>query len=302
MNANAEVFLIGGDDLRGGMETLLARFPLPDLAGKTVAVKANFNSADRYPASTDPATLGALIDIIAGGDPMEIVLAERSGMGATDRVLERCGVYDLANEKGFSAVVLDDLDSERWANVQKDGFHWRRGFPIARLFLESDVVVQTCCLKTHRFGGHFTMSLKNSVGMVAKYDPQDGYNYMQELHTSPAQRLMIAEINTAYTPDIVLMDARKGFSTRGPERGTLIDPDLLIAGTDRVAVDAVGVALLRLHGSTREVMRGSVFDQEQIARAAELGVGVASPDQITLHALDAPGETAAGLIRGILDA
>jgi len=302
MKANADVFLIGGDDLRRGLETLLSRFPVQDLAGKTVAIKANFNSADPYPASTDPVTLGAIIDIIAGGDLEEIVLAERSGMGVTARVLEQCGVYDLAKEKGFSVIILDDLGREGWAKVQRDGFHWRRGFPIARLFLESDVVVQTCCMKTHRFGGHFTMSLKNSVGMVAKYDPEDGYNYMQELHTSPAQRLMIAEINSAYAPDLVLMDARKGFSTGGPEQGTVINPDLFIAGTDRVAVDAVGVALLRLHGSTREVMRGPIFAQEQIARAAALAIGVASPDRITLHALDAPSSAAAGLIREILDA
>jgi len=37
-----------------------------------------------------------------------------------------------------------------------------------KTFLEAEKVVQTCCLKTHRFGGHFTLSLKNSVGLVAK--------------------------------------------------------------------------------------------------------------------------------------
>ncbi len=29
--------------------------------------------------------------------------------------------------------------------------------------------------------------------MVAKYDPEDGYNYMSELHSSGHQRHMIAE-------------------------------------------------------------------------------------------------------------
>jgi len=57
-----------------------------------------------------------------------------------------------------------------------------------------DTLVQTCCLKTHRFGGHFTLSLKNSVGLAAKRVPEDSYNYMSELHGSPHQRRMIAEI------------------------------------------------------------------------------------------------------------
>ena len=49
-------------------------------------------------------------------------------------------------------------------------------------------VVQTCCLKTHRYGGHFTLSLKNSVGLVAKRVPGDAYDFMRELHNSPHQR------------------------------------------------------------------------------------------------------------------
>ena len=67
-------------------------------------------------------------------------------------------------------------------------------------------MVQTCYLKTHRFGGHFTLSLKNSVGFAAKTVPGNSYNFMRELHSSPHQRHMIAEINTAYKPDLVLLD------------------------------------------------------------------------------------------------
>lgn len=56
------------------------------------------------------------------------------------------------------------------------------------------------------------MSLKNSVGMVARYDPDDDYDYMGELHSSRYQRQMIAEINVAYEPEFVIMDGIEGFS------------------------------------------------------------------------------------------
>ena len=56
----------------------------------------------------------------------------------------------------------------------------------------------------------------------------------------------------------------------------------MIAGTDRIAVDAVGVALLRHYGTTVEVSRGAIFQQEQIARAVQLGLGVSGPEQIQL--------------------
>lgn len=167
--------------------------------------------------------------------------------------------------------------------------NWKRGYLFPRVFKES-AVVQTCCLKTHRFGGHFTLSLKNSVGMVAKFDPLDGYNYMAELHSSKNMRKMIAEINVSYQPEFVVLDAIKGFSTGGPETGSIIEPKLMIASRDRVAVDAVGVAILRIYGTTREVSKGSVFEQEQIARAVELNLGAKSPEDIELIPLNREAE------------
>jgi uncharacterized protein (DUF362 family) len=61
---------------------------------------------------------------------------------------------------------------------------------------------------------------------------------------------------------------------------------VILAGSDRIAIDAVGVAILRLLGTTPEVSRGRIFEQDQIARAAELGLGVTSADQIQLVADD----------------
>ena len=74
----------------------------------------------------------------------------------------------------------------------------------------------------------------------------------------------------------------------------------MLAGTDRAAIDAVGVAILRLFGTTPEVSRGPIFDQDQIAQAAELGLGVSSPEQIHLVTGDPESEAFAGKVREIL--
>ena len=171
-----------------------------------------------------------------------------------------------------------------------EGSSWQRGFKLARLFAHSDRVVQTCCLKTHRFGGHFTMSLKNAVGAVAKRDPVDGYDYMHELHGSPRQRLMIAEIALAFKSDFDPDGCPQGLRQRRPERGELAAPGLFLAAQDPVAIDAVGVAILRHLGTTPEVMRGPIFAQEQIAHAAALGVGARGPGEIALVPLDPSSE------------
>ena len=70
------------------------------------------------------------------------------------------------------------------------------------------------------------------------------------------------------------------FVDGGPMKGTLKEANVFVAGTDKIAVDAVGVALLRMLGTTDEVSKGSIFKQEQIARAVELNLGIASPDEI----------------------
>lgn len=168
------------------------------------------------------------------------------------------------------------------------------------MFLEADKIVQTCCLKTHRFGGHFTLSLKNSVGLVAKKVPGGMYDYMWELHGSPFQRQMIAEINNHYKPDIVVMDGIKAFVTGGPEKGKEVEPNLLLASTDRVALDAVGVAVLKMFGAKGKIGEAGVFDQEQLKRAAELGFGVRSTEEIHLTPLNSESQADAERINQVL--
>jgi uncharacterized protein (DUF362 family) len=156
--------------------------------------------------------------------------------------------------------------------------------------------VQTCCLKSHAFGGHFTLSLKNSVGMVAG----KGYPYMQELHTSPHMRQLLAEINTAYSPDLVVLDGVDAFTKGGPAQGTRVKANVILAGNDRVAIDAVGVAILRLFGTTPELSQGRIFEQEQIARAVELGLGINSPEEVQLVTGDPESEAFAAQVSDIL--
>ncbi len=169
-----------------------------------------------------------------------------------------------------------------------------------RLLLDSDAVVQTCNLKTHRFGGHFTLSLKNSVGFAAKQVAGAGYNYMNELHSSKYHRTMIAEINRSYAPGLVVMDGVEAFANGGPDRGKVVRPEVVLAGRDRVALDAVGVAILRLFGTTKEVSAGRIFEQAQIARAVELELGARRPGDVRIVTADAASEAFAAQIRPLI--
>jgi len=265
--------------------------------GKAVVLKPNFNSADPTPGSTHNDTLRTLIRVLQEMGAKRITLAERSGPGdSTRRVMEKKGIFNLAKELDFDVICLDELGPDGWVHLHPEDSHWKDGFHFPRVYQEAEYIVQTCCLKTHAYGGHFTLSLKNSVGTV----PRSGYPYMGELHSSRHQRQMIAEINTAYSPDLVVLDGVEAFVDGGPASGKRVQAGIMLAGTDRVAIDAVGVAILRLLGTTREVSQGTIFSQDQIARAVELGLGVNSPTRIQLVTDGAESESFADKVRHIL--
>jgi uncharacterized protein (DUF362 family) len=271
--------------------------------GKAVVLKPNFNTADPAPGSTHYDTLHALISSLQEMGAGKITVAERSGPGpSTKENMEQKGIFRMAKELGFDILDLQAMPPEGWVKVTPKDSHWKDGFLFPKIYKEAESIVVTCCLKTHQFGGHFTLSLKCAVGMLPPgLGPAaaGAYPYMNELHSSPYQRQMIAEINTAFTPDLIVMDGVEAFTEGGPHIGKRVKANVMLASTDRIAIDAVGVAILRHLGTTPEVSNGKIYAQDQIKRAMELGLGL--PDRVNLVTGDKESEEYAKAIRAILD-
>lgn len=287
----AEVAVVRAEEREVGIRQALGLLEdaAAPFAGKKVVLKPNFNSDDRFPGSTHNDTLRVLVAWLREAGASKITLAERSGGSwVTHEVFANKGIPALAKELGIEAVETDALPTDDWMIVPLEGSHWSRGVEVPRLFLEAEAILQTCCLKTHAYGGHFTLSLKNVVGVIAKTSPRDGYAYMSEMHGSSHIREMIAEANLVYTPDLVVVDGTEAFVSGGPATGTRVSPGVILASSDRVAIDAVGVAILRLYDTTREVATGPIFDLAQIKRAGELGLGATAAEEIELVAAQDP--------------
>ena len=282
-SSTSRVALIKTDNRLEGIQQAIDLLGINPIANKDILLKPNFNSADPSPGSTHLDTLRSLVRKLQEMGAGNITVGDRSGMGNTQTVMKTLGVLDLAKEMGFETINFDELRFDEWEHIKPKSSNWQQGFLIARPCLECGALVQTCNLKTHRYGGVFTLSLKNSVGMVAKRHPTNGYQYMTELHNSPNQRKMIAEINTAYNPALIVMDGVQAFTSGGPDKGSLASPGVILAGTDRVALDVIGVAILQISGAS---FNGSIFEQEQISRAIELNLGISSPEQIEILTTD----------------
>jgi len=277
-----------------GVARAIGLLKLNPVKGKDVLVKPNFNTADPYPASTHNDTLEALFVQLKSMGAKSITLGERSGPPDTSEVIQEKGIIELCKKHEVTVINFEDLAEKEWIRIQPEGSHWRNGVLVARPIVEAEYVVTTCCLKTHAYGGVFTMSLKLAVGTTNKKN-------MTELHTSfRSMRKMIAEINTAYQPSLIVMDGITVFTDKGPSQGPKKDADVIIAGTDRIAIDAVGLAVLKDLGSNSDIMEKKIFEQEQISRAVELGLGVSGPDKIEIKSDDEVGTRYAKRLMEIL--
>ncbi|MBM4340228.1 MAG: DUF362 domain-containing protein [Deltaproteobacteria bacterium] len=282
-NTTSRVALVKTDDRKNGVKASLKTLHINPAKGKDVLIKPNFNTADITPGSTHNDTLVALVEEVWEMGAKSISLGERS-YPPTQEVMEKKGILPILNRLNVKVINFDDLGSKDWVLFKPKKSHWPNGFRIARPILDSECLISTCCLKTHQYGGIFTLSLKLHVGVVPT--SRHGYEYMGELHSSPYQRKMIAEINEPFKPALVVLDGIDAFVDGGPMTGKRAKGDVFLASTDRVATDAVGVALLKFLGSNPSIMKPKIFDQEQIARAVELGLGALSPSEIEVVPAD----------------
>lgn len=276
-NKGSNVSLLNTNDRKEGVKASLKALAINPVKGKKVLIKPNFNTADIAPGSTHNDTLIALVEELWAMGAKSISLGERS-YPLTRTVMEEKGILPFMKKLNVEVIDFDDLKEKDWVLFKPKKSHWTNGFRIARPVLDAECLVSTCCLKTHQYGGIFTISLKLHVGVVPT--TRHGFPYMQELHRSPHQRKMIAEINEPFKDDLIVLDGIDAFVDGGPMTGKRVKGEVFLASADRVAIDAVGVAILKLLGSNDSIMKPKIFEQEQIARAVELGLGVSSASEI----------------------
>ena len=174
----------------------------------------------------------------------------------------RTGVLDACRREGAEVAVFGEGE---WVPVSGQGEHFRR-LEIARPLLECDRLVYACCLKTHWLA-KFSASIKHSVGCVR---PRD----RALLHFGGHLDERIAEIAAAVSPDLVLIDARAVYVRGGPCYGLVRFPGVILAGTDRVALDVEGIRILQRYPEC--ALRSDPWRYRQIRAAVQLGLGAGS--------------------------
>ncbi|MHA2020700.1 MAG: DUF362 domain-containing protein [Candidatus Thorarchaeota archaeon] len=250
-------------DLIGGFKKVIE-------PGDIVTIKPNLNSADPYPASSDPEFLRALGELLldAGAAKLRIV----------DSSMFRLKTCDVADDIGLCSVVGDlgidliYLDEHEWVKKQLPNGKYMKSGSIGAPALMGDKLVVAPCLKTHRFA-RFTATMKSFVGWVGAKD-------RIKMHARRLE-MKIADLASFFKPDIIVMDARKVFVTGGPASGHVESPNLILASGDMVSIDVEGVRILKSYNAKNR-LSGDIWQIPQIRHAAEIGIGASSDDDIVV--------------------
>lgn len=275
-DGKALVAMVHGRDraamLAEGMALLGAMTLLP-LAGKRVLVKPNVVNNRPPPSTTSPEVINAVVRLIqtAGG---EVTVADSSGMlrFPTSENLSETGVRHAAESVGARVLALEE---HPWVRVEPPSAGVSPSYLVSRPVYDADIFLNLPVVKTHQFA-HYSCSLKNLVGIVHPRDRPSLRFLSGQWHER------IAELNLAVHPQLTIADATTMMIAGGPTSGTPAQANVLLFSGDRVALDAVAVALIRSYGAWPKVQGKTVWAQRQIKRAGELGLGVRGPNQMEL--------------------
>ena len=247
-------------ELLGGVAKLVP-------VGATILVKPNVGFYEKD-AVTDPKIAAAVIRCLRQVKPTRIVVGESSVRGYdTEHALRVTDMRSVAEEAG---AEVRDLRKDSAVSVDLPKGRAITSVEVFKTVRDSSYIVNVPRLKRHS-ATVTTICLKNMIGTVT--DSEKGRFHQVNLSQC------IADLNSAIRPNLVIIDATKAMTRRGPTGGTMVDLNLVIASLDPVAADVVAAEeLFKAEGVSDP--RGSVGRIEHIQRAAELGIGVADRSKI----------------------
>lgn len=246
-------------DQIGGYESFIDQ-------GDVVLIKPNYNTADPFPASTKVDFLETVIKSVYQAGAKAVIVGESSTYSLNTReVLEQAEVFDLCQKLKAKVYVFEERE---WVKKNLKKAKYMNTLVVPKIIDKADKIITLPCLKTHRYA-RFTASLKLAVGFLKT-------RQRMRLHLRKLEE-KIADLNLVYKPNLILMDARKVFVTHGPEEGKVKQPNIILAGTDRTAIDVEGVKILKSF-KARNKLNMPVWDLPQIRAAVDLNLGAQSED------------------------
>jgi uncharacterized protein (DUF362 family) len=214
-------------ELVGGLKDIISR-------GDTVIIKPNLviPQAPEIGTTTDPRVCKAIADMVKeiGGRP---VIAEASAVGVDTEEAFKAAGYIKLREKGYEVV---DLKKEKTVKVPIPRGKVMKEIDLPRIVVDARAIISVPKMKTHD-QTTVTLSLKNCKGLMPD-------TYKRKFHTTFGIYQGVADLCTVARPSLAVIDGIIAQEGLGPMFGLPVEMDLIIAGKDPVATDAVASVVM----------------------------------------------------------
>jgi uncharacterized protein (DUF362 family) len=233
---------------------------LAESGKKPILVKPNYINS-KHPSTgitTDSRVIEGVVKFLKEGKTAnDVIIGEGSGFGDTFQAFKIAGVDAVAERW---SVKLMDLNRDEFVEARVPDPLNLKKVKVAKTALDS-TIVSVPKLKPHRIAT-VTLSLKNMMGALASKGT---------MHRGTSLSENIADLASVLKPSLAVVDgiiAGEGHETSGNP----VPMNLVIAGTDPVAVDAVGAAVMGI----------SPEDVKHLLLAEKKGLGTCRLTDITV--------------------
>lgn len=213
-------------ELLGGVSRFVER-------GDRVAIKPNigWDRAPRHAANTNPDLVAVMVELCLKAGASEVIVTDASCNDA-NRAYKRSGIGQAAYNAG-ARVFLPRAD--RFRDLALDGRLLKK-WPVYTPLVFADKFINMAICKHHNLTA-MTGVMKNLYGILG------GQRNLlhQDIHTS------IFDLGNFLRPTLVVLDAFRVLVRNGPQGGSFSDTEernLLVVGTDQVAIDAISARIL----------------------------------------------------------
>lgn len=266
------VHVATGEGAYDNTRQVLSQINLDVVKGKRVLLKPNAGriaTADSG-ITTNPQVVAAAIDAFLEAEA-SVAVGESPITGVkTMEAFEATGIASVARERNCPLI---DMDARQPIHVIIEDGVALQSLKVCPEVLEYDVVVSIPVMKTHMHTV-VTLAVKNMKGCLWRRTKVDLHMLppIEDLNDKPLN-IAIADTASVLRPHLSIIDGATGMEGLGPSAGQAKKLDLVLAGIDPLAVDAVACSLMGLNAE----------DVPHLRICAERGYGVIDISRIQVN-------------------
>lgn len=214
------------------------------IQGKQVFIKPNFVATNVPLCATHVDAVRGVLDFLKPLYSGRIIIGESSAMGSPVPGFEYYGYRALEKEYNITLVDLNTRPIQPLWIIDRN-IHAAPCQMIADFMDPKNYFISVTRLKTHDTVVA-TMGLKNMLMAAPVNQGRGGMMQKRVMHSGGPRWLHYNLFLAAQRirPQLTVIDGLECMQGSGPIRGTAVDHGIALAGTDVIAVDAVGAQLM----------------------------------------------------------